>query len=221
MEKEKFCDALSGKTCTVVHEDCFRINERKPCEYNKTYLPKFTDIRADTPPIARKASEAILKPFLANWKEHAHNHKAGLKRVVASPVENVLRDILKAELAPLNVRVSDKGEVFNIWGNNKIIADATAKKEGFPTSIFSFKTWIGNEQIRETFAYAYLAKTWLGQKNLRIYEIGVIHTDTETKTIESLIKVCEPYLDGVFYLTAEPYLDELIEKLKETYSKRE
>jgi hypothetical protein len=214
MNEGKFCEKLSGRTCMVVQEQCFRMAEKKPCEY-VNYLSLLSKISVDTPPIARRARESMLTPFINGWKKHCQNPKSGVKRILASPVEIVIRSVLKSELSSLNVSVSDTGKTFNIWGASKIIADALAEKEGFPSSIFSFKTWIGSEQIRETFAYAYLAKTWLGQKHIRVYEIGVLHTNTEAKTIERLTAVCKPYLDGVFYLTTAPYIDDLIKELRE------
>jgi hypothetical protein len=50
-------------------------------------------------------------------------------------------------------------ERYYIWGDTAIRADGLVKKEGFPTSIISVKTWLAEERIRETFAYAYWAKT--------------------------------------------------------------
>lgn len=214
----QFCDKLSGETCLVIEERCFRTEEKKPCEYYKTYFKLLTQIEDDTPPIARKARENMFPLFRESWKRHAQKRQAGMKRVVASPLEKELRVTLKSELEPLGVSMPDTGKKIRIWEDTEIIADGLAEKKGFPTCIFSFKTWVGNEQIRETFAYAYLAKTWLGQKNIRVYEIGILQTETRAKTLATLIEICKPFLDGVFYLTSAPYLDDLIGKLKELYS---
>ncbi len=218
MEKEQFCEKLSGETCTVIQEKCFRMEERKPCEYVKTYLPLLIDIRADTPPIARKVSETMLEPFLDSWTRHARNPKAGAKRVIATPLEKEMRKILKLELSSLDVDVSDTAKELSLWEGCSINVDCLAKKLDYPISIFSFKTWIGKGQVRETFASDYWAKTWLGQKHVRAYQIGILKTPTKAKTIERLIEICKPYIDGVFFLTEVPYVDDLIKGLKELYS---
>jgi hypothetical protein len=109
-------------------------------------------------------------------------------------------------------------ERYYIWGDTAIRADGLVKKEGFPTSIISVKTWLAEERIRETFAYAYWAKTWLGQKHIKVYQVAIRKTPTKRKTIEGLIEICKPYLDGAFFLTEAPYIDDLIRELKETYS---
>lgn len=214
------CEKLEGESCAILREKCFR-SGRLPCALFD-YYTDFTDISNDTPPIARKVREDMLDPFILNWKEYAaHGAPAGRKNMTATPLEKQLRAVLRSHLAPLGVSVPETGRRFYVWKDSPINADALAEKEGFPRSIFSFKAWVGTEQVRETFAYAYLAKTWLGQKLIRVYEIGVRKSQTQAGTLESLVGVCKPYLDGVFYLTAEPYLDDLIKDLKQVYSEHQ
>lgn len=223
MKEKKFCNKLSlpGGTCTVIHERCFRMSEQKPCEYVRSYLPLLTKIGLDTPPIARKARENMLNPFKERWKKLCQNPKSGGRaRVLATPLENVIRAILISELTHLGVSILDKAVSYDIWDDCTINADALATKEGYPTCIFSVKNWIGLEQIRETFAYGYLAKQRYGQKDVRLYEIGltIYNQRAETRKLDSLISAYKPYLDGVFYLDRTPYIDQLIKELRKVYT---
>jgi predicted RNase H-like HicB family nuclease len=64
---------------------------------------------------------------------------------------------VEMDITPLGVIVTDTGKQYPVSESTPIIADCLAKKGGYPDSIFSMKTWIGGEQLRETFAYAYFA----------------------------------------------------------------
>lgn len=216
MQTQKvFCEKLLGETCTVVNETCFRLRERAKCEYVGC-LRWLESIEDQCLPLARGARLNIKTPFLKAWKQYAQHPKAGNKRVIATPIENELRDIIKLQLSPLGVSVSPTAKVFRVWKDCKIIADALLEKEEYPTTILSFKSWVGSEQVRETFAYAYLAKSWYGQKDIRVYEIG--GTKAGGQAIDDLVSICRPWVDGVFYLTTVPYLDEMIQELKDIYS---
>ena len=70
-------------------------------------------------------------------------------------------------------------------------------------------------QIRETFGYAYLAKMWLGQKDIRVYMVGLQEI---SEHLNPLIELFRPYIDGVFSLCGTPYLDDLIQEAKRLYS---
>ena len=220
MTSNTFCEKLSGESCSLVEEKCFRIEAGEQCEYIH-YYKRLKDINKDTPAIAARARTSMIAPLLASWKKYAQHPLPGVKNVVASPLEREVRAILKFELEPLGVTVSDTGKKYRIWRDIAIIADGLVEKEGFPTSIISVKTWLGEGQIRETFAYAYWAKTWLGQKQIRVYQVAILKTPTKGKTIDSLIEICKPYLDGIFCLTEVPYIDDLIRELKEIYSKHQ
>lgn len=217
MTSNTFCEKLSGESCSLVGERCFRIQAGTQCEYIG-YYKRLKDMGKDTPAIAARARTSMIDPLLASWKKYARHPLPGVKSVVAFPLEREVRAILKSELEPLGVAVNDTGTKYRIWEDIAIIADGLAQKEGFPTSIISVKTWLGEGQIRETFAYAYWAKTWLGRKQIRVYQVAILKTPTKGKTIEGLIEICKPYLDGVFYLTEAPYIDDLIRELKEIYS---
>jgi len=217
MTGNTFCKQLSGESCSLVGERCFRIQAGTQCDYID-YYERLRDIVKDTPAIAARARTSMIDRLLASWKEYAQHPLPGKKGVVAYPLEREIRAILKSELEPLGVVVYDTGRKYRIWEDIAIIADGLAQKEGFPDSIVSTKTWLAEGQIRETFAYAYWAKTWLGRKQIRVYQVAVFKTPTKGKGIESLIEICKPYLDGVFYLTEAPYIDDLIRELREIYS---
>ena len=211
-----FCRELSGESCSLVGERCFRIQAGTQCDYID-YYKRLKDMVKDTPAIAARARTSMIDRLLASWRKYAQHPLPGVKNVVALPLEREVRAILKSELEPLGAAVYDTGKKYRIWGDIAIIADGLVEKEGFPTSIISVKTWLAEGQIRETFAYAYWAKTWLGRKQIRVYQVAILKTRTKGKTIEGLIEICKPYLDGVFYLTEAPYIDDLIRELKEIY----
>ncbi|MFO7996417.1 MAG: hypothetical protein R6U93_04635 [Dehalococcoidia bacterium] len=216
MTDNTFCRHLSGESCSVVGERCFRIQSGTQCEYID-YYERLKDMAKDTPAIAARARTSMIDSLLASWKKYAQHPLPGLKTVVASPLERIVAAILKSELEPLGVTVRAQ-ENFPIWSGTEIRADGLVEKEGFPTSIISVKTWLGLGQIRETFAYAYWAKTWLGQKHIRVYHVAILKTRTLRQTTERLIEICKPYLDGAFFLTEAPYIDELVRELTESYS---
>lgn len=216
MTDNTFCRKLSGESCSVVGEKCFRIQAGKQCDY-LDYYERLEAIGEDTPVIATRARRSMIAALLVSWKKYAQHPLPGAKNVVASPLEREVIAVLKSELEPRGVTVYGQKN-YCIWGDIAIRADGLLEKKGFPTSIISVKTWLGLGQIRETFAYAYWAKTWLGQKQIRAYEVAILKTPTKGKTIESLIEICKPYLDGVFFLTEAPYIDDLVRELKEIYS---
>ena len=197
----------------ILNESCPRAKFGKKCEFIGHYdlLKNFSkDL-----PLARKAKQNMYDPFIKEWKSFARDPKGGKKRMTGGPLEKAIRDILKTELGSLGVTVPDKAVKFRVWNNNVyILADVLAWKNSH-RNIVSVKTWIGTEQIRETFAYAYLAKTWLGQKDVRVYQVGLFSIPEPLKT---LIDACKPYLDGVFSLSSDPYLDVLVETMKHNFS---
>ena len=99
-------------------------------------------------------------------------------------------------------------------GRLEIIADILAEKEEYPSIIIEVKSWIGSQQIRDTFGYAYLLKSWSGHKNHRVFMVCLQEFD---ETSKNLISACAPYLDGVYSLSDEPYFDDLVDILKEIY----
>lgn len=166
------------------------------------------------PKIARALKRDILPEIIDNWKRYAKNPRPGKKDMTGGPLERGIRGLLKKQLETLSVTTSESGEEFFVWEKVRIIADCLSQKPKYPTSIFSVKSWIGPTQIRETFAYAYFSKTWLGQKNIRIYMVTLQPVED---SLRSLIETCKPYVDGVYSLSGKPYIDELVSELRKIY----
>jgi len=209
-----FCPELdvSNTQCRKLTEKCFRIEHEKKCEF----IGHFNHIRVykGNKPLAIKAKQIMEPGFFEEWKSFARDPRPGKKRMTGGPLEETVRKILKLELSSLGVTVYDKAKQFYVWQDNvRIIADCLAEKES-RKAIVSVKTWVGTEQIRETFAYAYLAKTWLGQKDVRVYQIALFPFE---ETLDSLVGACRPYLDGVYSLSSEPYLDDLVKEMKKYF----
>ena len=212
---DTFCVYLTRGQCNILEERCLKLrSDDKWCDFLH-YYGKLKEISNDVPNISSGARSNMLEPFLSNWKTHAQNPLPGRKDMTARPLEKEFRDILKSALNPLGVVVPETGQAFKIWGNTKIIADALATKERFPTCIFSAKTWLGEGQIRETFGYAYLSKMWLGQRNIRVYMVGLQEI---SEHLRPLIELFKPYVDGVYSLCGTPYVDDLIKEVKRLYS---
>jgi hypothetical protein len=208
LKSGKYCESLSQKFSANI--GCYRAGE-KECAY-KTYYDHFSKIDNATPELSSKVNNRLKDKFFDNWKARSQKKHTNDKSVLSVPFEHVLREILNEELGKIGVVITNKSR--EVAKGCRINADAIAEKEGYPTCIFSFKTWIGLEQIRETFAYAYLAKESFGKENIRVYELGFI----KVGQVDNWIKACGPFLDGVFYLTEKPFLDDLITELTEMYS---
>ena len=173
--------------------------------------------RSSDPPLASQIKSELISPVLESWKDYARNTSPGKKGMTAYPFESAVRSIVKERLSLLGVDVPEQGKKYTFWKNLNIIADCLTKKEGYPDCIISMKSWVAEGQIRETFAYAYLAKTWLGQKNVRVYMLGVTPIQQH---LQGLIDACKPYIDGIFSLSGAPYIDELINELEKIYKER-
>ena len=215
MDTKTFCNYLEGDMCNILDRKCMRLPLHNfNCDMRGCYM-KLNSIEDGTPLCSAELRKRMRNGFLDNWKHHAENPRPGKKDMTARPMEKEIRTFLISELGTLGVNVYPTGKKFIVWDNVHIIADAlTEPDSNRPTSIFSFKTWLGTEQLRETFGYAYLAKTWLGQRNVRVYMVGLIEFN---KGLEPLIKACQPYIDGVYSLCGYRYFDELIKELKVLY----
>jgi hypothetical protein len=213
---KSFCEELiNDGQCKKLEEHCFRVRFKKKCEF----IGHYNQIKKSTKytPLAKKVKEIMYPKFMKEWKAFARDPRTGKKRMTGGPLELAIRQVLRQELAPYKVTIYNKAKKFAVWDNDVyVIADCLIEKLSF-RSVISVKTWIGTEQIRETFAYAYFAKTWLGQKDIRVYQVGLFPLKEKLK---SLIESCKPYLDGVFSLSSDPYFDVLVQTLKHDFSLR-
>jgi hypothetical protein len=170
--------------------------------------------RTYDPPLAKQIKGELISPIIESWKDYARSTSPGKKGMTAYPFEEAIRNTVKNQLGSLGVVVSERGQKYSAWENVNIIPDCLVKKKGYPDCIISMKSWIAEGQIRETFAFAYFAKTWLGQKNVRVYMLGFTPLKSH---LHKLIDICKPFIDGVYSLSGGPYIDKLIEELRRIY----
>ena len=216
-----FCpEVTEDDQCRKLNEPCPRVRFKKRCELHACmHIGHYNLVKSSDKdkPLASEVKKIMYPSFMENWKSFAKRPEPGKKRMTGDPLEKAIRQVLARDLASCGgVTVHDKAMKFPIWDNNVyILADCLAEK-GYYRNVVSVKTWIGTEQIRETFAYAYLAKTWLGQKDIRVYQIGLFPLKEK---LLSLVEACRPYLDGVFSLSSRPYFDDLVEHMKRDFMK--
>lgn len=169
---------------------------------------------------AKQIKKEMYSPFIEKWEDFAKDPKSGKKRMTGGVFEKALRDSLRKELSPLGAVISNTGvkltDFESICGN----VDCLIEKEERPKSIISVKTWLGTEQLRETFATAYFAKYYYGQLNIRVYMVAFLPFNRKTEWE----KACLPYVDGIFGMAWENedkkprLIEELLIELRKTYS---
>jgi hypothetical protein len=194
-----------------MNKECYHPRSENECSLSIYY--NYLEYTRNDPPISQEVKRIMKPEFLERWKNYSQD-RPGKKDMTGIPLENALRTVLKNKLSPYGVMVSERGKKFNIFEKETIIPDALAIKEGKPTSLFSVKSWIGQTQLRETFAYGYFSKIWHGQKNIRLYMITI---QDLKQSIKAMSSICHPYIDGVFSLSDNPYFDVLIEELQKLY----
>jgi len=92
--------------------------------------------------------------------------------------------------------------------------DGLIEKLNKPTTLISCKVTLDSLAFRESFSCAYFAKQWHGAKNMRFY---IVATHSASETSKKLAEAGKPYVDGIYYLSEHPYLDELVNELKRMY----
>jgi hypothetical protein len=220
MEKKVKCPHLkNGYQCRLLERNCLGpVSGKDHCNFKDHY--DYVKNRQKDTPFANEVKGNMYPDFIKEWASFAVDKKSGKKRMTGGPLEKAVRQVLSTELKPCGATVYDKARNFQVWQDARIIADCLVEKKLEQGSVFqsivSVKTYMGTEQIRETFAYAYLAKTWLGQKGLKVYQVGL---SPLKKNKEPLVNACKPYLDGVYSLSSEPYFDELVAQMKKDFSK--
>ena len=212
-EGEMFCERLSKDgTCQILKEECFRKRMQTRCDFFDHFQLLMN--RSSDPPLASQIKSELIGPILESWKDYARNPSPGKKGMTGYPLEIAIRSAVKERLDFLGVEVPEQGKKYPFWKDLNIIADCLTEKEGYPNCIISMKSWIAEGQIRETFAYAYFTKMWHGQKNIRVYMLGFTPVESH---LQGLIEICKPYIDGVYSLSGEPYIDDLLEELRRIY----
>ena len=207
------CNHLSGQICQILQESCFKLGKETECDSLNCY--NLVKNRLQDKPLAQEIKDKLLDPLIQSWKSYAKSPAPGKKDMTGRPFEKAVRAMIKEQLTPLGVNVSSTGKKYSFWKDLNIIADCLATKGAHHDCIFSMKTWIGEEQLRETFAYAYFAKLYHGQKNIKIYMIAFHSIPPQ---LQGLMVLCKSYLDGVYSLCGEPYIDDLLEELRGVYA---
>jgi hypothetical protein len=208
-----FCNYLSHQTCQILKERCFRLTQQSKCDFITIYYPLLVDHSYD-PPLAQRVKIDLLDPIIQSFGSYAKNPTPGKKVMAARPFEKAIRTTLKNQLSPLGVTVTQTGKRYPISESTSVIVDCLAEKGGCPDSIFSMKTWIGGEQLRETFAYAYFGKNWRKQTNVKVY---MVIFQPIAPHFQDWIKLCSSYIDGVYSLSGKPYIDDLLDELRRVY----
>ena len=206
------CEYLSGETCQKLDAKCFKLGKATECDFRMYY--NLTINRSQDAPLAQKIKGTLLVPLTESWKEYAKSPAPGKKRMTASPFETVIRTVVKEQLASLGATVAETSKKYPISKTVNIFADCVVQKEGHPDCLLSMKTWIGGEQLRETFTYAYLAKAWHGEKNVKVC---MVVFQAIPPGLKDWVTLCKSHVDGVYSLSGEPYIDKLLEELWRIY----
>jgi hypothetical protein len=205
------CAHLSNGSCRILAEKCFRIG-RETCDFFIYY--NLVTNRSQDPPLTQDIKARLEGPLIQRWKDLAKSPARGKKDMSARPFEEVIRATVRDQLSPLGVIVPQTGKKYPVSETVNIIADCLAQKDGYPTCILSMKTWVGTGQVRETFAFAYFAKRWHGQKNIRVYMVIF----QSIPALQDLMILCKPDIDGIYSLTGKPTIDDLVDELKGVYA---
>jgi len=186
------------------------------CRYPRHYAS--LKVRESDPELVKYLKKKMSQPFRDRWKDYVEHKASGKKRMTGGTFEETLREVFKERLADLGVNVWDTGKKLELkkFGFN-IIPDCLIKKKGYPTTIISAKTGFGAEQVRETFASAYFAKRCYGKKSVKVYMAIFLRPVSDSESNSALEKACKPYIDGIYWLSHEPYIDSLCEELCEIY----
>ncbi len=208
-----------GHTC-VLESLCKKKHQSGACGFTDYY--ENLEIKPTDPPLVGEVKERMRESFMQSWTEFAQDPKPGKRRMTGGVFEKTMRDVFKERLAHLGVTVYPTGKRFaprgiaDLCGN----VDCLVQKEGHPKSIVSAKTWLGPEQVRETFATAYFAKSHYGLQGIRVYMVVFMPFDRNP----DWEKACLPYIDGIYAMAAkstakEPsYIDHLLQELLKIYA---
>lgn len=179
-----------------------KIDKRLSYLYDKI-KPKESD-----PPLTRQVKERMLPDVLSRWKKYTEKPTGG-RQMVARPLEDHVMDVIEEQIGA-DVK---KRKKFLIWKDMDIRIDGLIEKQ--PKTLISCKVTLAPEAFRESFSYAYFAKQWHGMKNIRFY---IVATYSVSESSKKLVEAGKPYVDGIYYLSEHPYLDELLNELKRMYS---
>ncbi len=211
-----FCEYLDRGRCTLLEERCFRLREWKRCDFATHYerlLVKPTD-----PPLTIRLKEMLRPRVVERWKKYAREGApSGMKRMTGGPLEEVVIELIKSELSGLDVEILMRKKITLLEKVINIMPDCIIRKSEKPQSFISIKTWIGpGASIRDILAKGFLVKRAFGEINVKMYAVALM--PYALPNINRIIDVYRPYIDGIYFISEPPYIDELIAELKRTYS---
>ena len=211
------CKQLSGnRTCNAMKTSCSYLErqakQRCSLSVHLEWLDKPSPGKPKAEAIRQNLRPEIIKAWVAHRKE---GELAGRKSMTGRALEDGLFRAIKDELVGLGCDFNQRKRPRE--GNEllRVNVDCLLEKKGYPQTIISIKTGLNREALRETFAYAYLFKQWLGQKGCRAFLVAL----GDDGDLSTLVDAFKPYLDGVYYLTKEPYIDDLLERLQGIYGR--
>lgn len=220
--KNGFCEylELDRERCLVLQTKClpFIRKKKQRCAFSDHYH-WLTDL-ADDKSVANRIKLEVKPKACSNWQRFMQdNMPNGRKNMTARPLEDSIRNAARETLSDNNVRVKDNAGRLPILGKGSPIVDCYITKENtkgdmYPASIISIKTFLTQESVRETFGYAYLAKYLEGQRRYRVFMVCL----NPIGELREMVDAFEPFLDGAYSLSGEPYIDDLLTELKEIYT---
>lgn len=212
MRLKKYCKFLENFYCSLLDEKCFSSKRLGTCGFRDHYY--YLQLRKQDAPLTIIIKKSIHNEVMKRWKDYATNLSPGKKQMTARPLEDGILEALKSELTPLNVQANVR-KMFKITKGVTPIIDGILRKDGYPTTLISIKTWLGTDFFRESFGNAYFTKIMHGRRNLRFYVITLFPV---TYVSKEWIELAKPYIDGVYSLSEKPYIDELVKELKTLYA---
>lgn len=137
--------------CSILDIPCEFPDKPQNCGFRCHY--NCLTITVDSP-ITSEIKKRMLPRVVNNWKSRSGS---GARNMTGRPFEDVTSEILKELLSHLNVEIVTRKKFEIVPGVNTIV-DIKIEKPGYPTSIISMKTWIGNGEFRNCLGDAYLIK---------------------------------------------------------------
>jgi hypothetical protein len=198
------CELLKEDLCTSLNEPCSKSNP-KNCVWRHHY--NWLQLVPGEPPINADLKQKIFPKALAKWK--------GGRNMTARPLEDSLKEVFDYHLRDLDVQINVRKQVKIIDGFNPIVG-VLIKKDYYPTSFILAKTYLETGELRECFVNAYFTKVLLGSKNTRCF---VVTIDRLRASIRELIKLSGSFFDGVYSLSGNPPVDDLVRILRALYDR--
>jgi len=218
---ELFCPYLAKRPwgrCKLLEEQCFRMSSGRPCALKDHY--EHLTIKEHDPPLTKKLKKALLSEVIKKWKEYAARpQERGRGRVAfltGRPLEDCIYNLLQDELRNLGVRLGLRKRI-EILGGIGIVPDIIISKEGKPTTFIAIKTWVGSgDSVRDIMMIGHFLKREFGERYAKVYAIVLI--SALPRRGSRLSEEIKKYIDGLYFIDQEPYIDDLIREIKSIYS---